>query len=414
MHGVTMDSTKLLTEKLTLARELSTLKPEIDHLRSQLEFDRSILAEKLSLQQQVVSLQTEVETARRTTQHALAKADNFQAAEANLESQINMLQAQITNERRDRQRFEREGQQASTELKCRNTTLESRLDAFRTKLKTTKEQLKEAQAALEIARTTAQSISRNTSKADTTNPSLFKASRKRGAVHRESDTMIGTPGDLPAAKKSKTLASTVGEKSTFSITPFLNRSASVAPLSPQSIHDNSGCEEGENLMEDHSRRKIKLSQKPKSQSLDMIKKSTGILENTKPSKTNCKAPVGRRLKTAPTLEQVTEENNTETQSTMMAVPNDMASVNEPRFNEVTVQDAAKKVRKRKLLGGGIGKTLFDEDEGDAVRGHNGFLGSFRTFGSLDKSGFGGPKVGRIRALNTSMDAFGEISPRKER
>ena len=40
-------------------------------------------------------------------------------------------------------------------------------------------------------------------------------------------TTLGTPGDGPAAKRGKKAARGVGDKSTFSITPFLNKTTSV-------------------------------------------------------------------------------------------------------------------------------------------------------------------------------------------
>ena len=48
MSNATIDSSGLLAEKLSLAREVASLKPEIDDLRSQVQANQGLLVEKLS------------------------------------------------------------------------------------------------------------------------------------------------------------------------------------------------------------------------------------------------------------------------------------------------------------------------------------------------------------------------------
>ena len=73
LSTMSSDSTKLLTEKLALARELAVLKPEIEHLRSQAMTQQNLLAEKLALQRELSTLQVELETEKRAVQRARAK-----------------------------------------------------------------------------------------------------------------------------------------------------------------------------------------------------------------------------------------------------------------------------------------------------------------------------------------------------
>ena len=418
LHGVTMDSTKLLTEKLTLARELSSLKPELDHLRSQVASHETLLAEKLSLQRQLSTVQVELETEKRSTQRALAKESKSQAEYAKLESRVESLQADLAKERRERQKTEREAQKVSAELENKNTTLESRLDAFRNKLKTTKEQLKETQTALQRAEASAQAASSRAATSANPAASLARNPRKRAAVEIDADTMIGTPGDLPAAKRNKRASTLPGEKSTFSITPFLNRTASVAPESPASDHAGRDGEDNEEPVDSPSA-KSKPKAVPASDSVGKLKsakptvqaKKPGILETAKAGKGNSRPPLARKPKAAPTLEQVAEEENDENIGSTAAPPKPTTSKSVP--DDMTNEGLEMKKKKRKLLGGGLGKTLFDEDDGDALKGDRGLVGGVRGFGTLARGGLGGPKFGSRKALGASSSGFGAISPLKK-
>ena len=400
-----MDSSKLLTEKLTLARELSALKPEIDHLRSQTASHQLLLAEKLSLHRQLGTVQIELTTEKRATQRALAKEEKIQAADAKLESRLESLQADLVKERRERQTVEREARKDSTEAGNRITTLESRLDAFRNKLKSTKEQLKEAQTALQAAQSS--NHSRSSRASASTNPatSLMGNPYKRGAMQMDADTILGTPGGLPVAKKSKRGLTLIGEKSTFSITPFLNRTTSVAPESPPP--DNAGEADelnkvgSDQLSGDTSQKKA--SSKGISGLAEMSHTLTdvvqvnkpGMLRDAKAGVINSRAPPARKNKAAATLEQVAEENidnaGSDTNTSQPAVIKDSS-------NDTVHGSFEIKRRKRKLLGGGLGKTLFDEDEGDAIKG-------FRV-----------PDIRSRKAMDTNVttvSTFGAISPLKK-
>ena len=399
---MTIDSTKLLTEKLTLARELSALKPEIDHLRSQSTLHQSLLAEKLSLQRQLGTVQVELTSEKRATQRALAKEEKIRAADVQLESRMESLQADLVKERRERQTVEREARKDSTESGNRITTLESRLDAFRNKLKSTKEQLKEAQTSLQAAQSS--NHSRSSRASASTNPvtALMGKPCKRGAMQMDADTILGTPGDLTVAKKSKRGSTLIGEKSTFSITPFLNRTTSVAPESPPP--GNAGEADGVNKAGSNHLSEIISQKKASSKGIsDLAEMSDtltnvvqankpGMLRDLKAGTINSRAPPVRKNKAATILEQVAEESidnaGSDTNISQPAVvknPSNAANLDIKRL-------------KRKLLGKGLGKTLFDEDEGDAPK-------AFRV-----------PDIRSRKAMDTNVttvSTFGAISPLKK-
>ena len=415
LHGVTMDSTKLLTDKLTLARELTVLKPEVEHLRSQAASHQSLLADKLYLQRQLSTVQVELETEKRATQRALQKEAKTQAEDAKHESRVESLQADLAKERRERQRIDREAQKVSSESENRISTLESRLDAFRNKLKSTKEQLKDAQTSLQTLQASNHSRFSRPSTSAKLNMSLAANPHKRAAAQIDADTIIGTPGDLPAAKKSKHGFAPLGEKSTFSITPFLNRAVCVASEDPR---PDDASENNEQYFKGSDHPSEYISQEAISDPVVLSKgaknpvqaRKPGVLESAKTSKTNPRVAPAGNAKAAPILEQVAEENienggSTKTVSDPVATK-DMS-------NEAFQGVLGIKKRKRKLLGGGLGKTLFDEDEGDAPKGGRGLFDGVREFGTLGKGGFGAPKFGPPKAIGSKLNTFGSISPLKK-
>ncbi|MCJ1310836.1 hypothetical protein MMC25_004503 [Agyrium rufum] len=371
LQSVSMDSTKLLTEKLALSRELAALHPEVEHLRSQAASHQSLLTEKLSLQRQLSAVQVELETEKRAAQRAVAKEGGRKAQDAQLEARIEELDAELTKERRQRQKLEREAQQNLSEFENRKTILESRLDAFRNKLRTTKEQLQERDQ--ELANTRATHATELAAVMKKTND-VPANPRKRSIAHFDTDAAIGTPGPDPLAKKGRTSTSMVGDKSTFSITPFLNRTTSVAPESPPPS-DGEG-DEAVAAPSPSGKTKGKIATAGKSKKVgntepnktgDMRKpKSINLAKTAAP-----KAPkqAGRKPRAVSELELVQEEEDEgnatpqspaeHTAARVAPITKEPAMPNRMDFGE----DTTFIKRKRKLLGGGsLGRTLFDEEE----------------------------------------------------
>ncbi|MCJ1382598.1 hypothetical protein MMC17_005711 [Xylographa soralifera] len=427
LQGVSMDSTKLLTEKLSLSRELASLRPELEHLKSQAAAHQSILVEKLSLQRQLSTTQVELENEKRATQRALSREEGKQDRDAELEAQVDSLQVELAKERRERQKVEREAQKVTTEYDGKKTILESRLDAFRNKLRMTKEQLKETQEELQAARATARAQTGMNTETEAILETI-RNPRKRNLAQLDTDAAIGTPGILPVAKKSKRGSTLPGDKSTFSITPFLNRTMSIAPESPPTKQPR--IETGQAAVEDDdvqataapimdvspSAQPAKRTVKKESRKNAATKKSA-VLAAAKTAKSNNKSVAGRRPRIVPALEQVQEEDNDEnlppadqelipfdehtmTAKTKVVELNDRAS-EEPTFIK----------KKRKLLGGGLAKTLFDDDDGDLVKGADrGLFGGARGFGSFGRP-LGNVKLGG--RPGTSASGFGAFSPLKK-
>ena len=111
------------------------------------------------------------------------------------------------------------------------------------------------------------------------------------------------------------------------------------------------------------------------------------------------------------MEQVAEEENDENTASTNAPPKPTISRSAP--DDTIDEGIEMKKRKRKLLGGGLGKTLFDEDDRDALKGDRGIMGGVRGFGVLARGGLGDPKIGPRKAIGASSSGFGAISPLKK-
>ncbi|KAL8772194.1 MAG: hypothetical protein Q9209_002629 [Squamulea sp. 1 TL-2023] len=405
MHGVTMDSTKLLTEKLSLARELSTLRPEIDHLRSQVASNQSLLAQKLSLDHQVRTLEIQLETEKKTMQHIFAKDEKARSEDAKFESQLQSVQAEMNRERREKQVFEREAQKSSCAWEAQRATLESRLDSFRNKLKMTKELLKQTQQELNNARSVPSDMA-NKSIAATQGPIITVKSQKRTATQMLSDSMIGTPGDANDNRRTKRVSALPGDKSAFSITPYFNRTANVVPESPSEAIptslDAAGVDEQPGKVQSLAEVASKDDQAPPAElSKCGIKKALGT---SKASKINeAAAPRWEKPKTASKLEKVAEEENDENTENHQKSLKMMGPIS---GDDPTLKGFEVKRQRRKLLGGGHGKALFDEDDRElSVSGPGAAILSASSRGAVPLL-----KSGQLGAA--SKNVFGAFSPLK--
>jgi len=535
MQDISSDSTKLLTEKLALSRELATMRPELEHLRSQAGANDGLLSEKLSLQQELDAARAELTSEKRNLKRVLDRQGASSEHDAERESELEELREELLKEKRDRQKSEKASQRAAEEqfeemkreiVKMKNDkdkieklaaqdadgqlkeirkelakekrerekeaklaaqhvdgsgevaeltshlteerqakktaeaalveahrkqeSLEAelatlrqvndkdtkqaskavtgqidaakrelarekdeheatneKLNLFRDKLRTTKEKLKQTEADL----LEAQQAVRPHSPA--VNAKALKNPRKRAAVQFDPDAAIGTPGDGGKAKRAKRASSIVGEKSTFSITPFLNRTADV-----MQDEANDGDEPVASIEADSpTAPKTRPTQKKPSTTVlapastnKIVRKPSATTKNKKPS-------------VVMTLNTVAEEDDDdETSANIAAItipppkaqavpklkakapiqvlkPKSLTSFASFRESSLPKQPlVVQNKKKRKLLGSAFGaKTIFDEDEEDAEARPVGLgagkstLGGQRAFGGLAKlsGGFGG-------------------------
>lgn len=417
-----MDSTKLLTEKLSLTRELATLKPEVEHLRSQVAHQQTVLSEKLALQRQVSTLEVELENEKRSSKRAAQKSGQNEL-EAEMQQQMEELRKEHAREKREMEKALKDMEKESKESEAKITLLEGKLEQMKTKLRTAKDQLKECQMELAKARATASKVA-ETSKPQENNG---KTSRKRSAVEISGDTIIGTPdGAGPRRKRSmkrgKIDQTMLGEKSTFSITPYLNRTVNITAGSPEQgkgseILEENGdgnaetdklvaavsLEENATAMPDSpliTSSPIPKSSKSRNEPLKKPPAERGVLQEARTGTAGNNKPTTKRLQAKPVLDKVVEEETDENRSSEHIIEPAGKGVNAlgddfPKLQLKSAEDVGPKKKKRKLLSGS--KTLFDEEEGETSK-----RPARSTSRLLKKAGSKGAKTA----------AFTEFSPLK--
>lgn len=368
-----------------------------------------------------------------------AKETKLQDDDAKLESRLESIQSELSKERRLREKSERDLQKATTDLENKKTTLDSRLEAFRNKLRVTKDQLKATETQLEKAKKTTRISDRQIS------VGLGEINRKN-AMKRSSfqmdESMIGTPGDLPARKKNKSSV-LPGDKSTFSITPFLNRSSILNP--DDQPKDNGDSENEDEISACHEPSSdhagtmgppsVRLGKRggphPKNDSAGASKTKA-----VKPKQTGSKGknavvpPPNRKPKAVSSLEKVTErdeeENENDGERNRDTVPIG-PSVDDDISLDGNHQDGkrSRKTTRRKLFGGdggGANKTLFDDDDDDndeedvnpiKAEGRGGGIKGMKVLGGA-KSSFNGAKLPARQRIGLAPPtaSFGAISPLK--
>lgn len=375
-----MDSTKLLTEKLALAREVATLRPEIEHLRSQAASHQSALSEKLALQRQLSSVQVELETEKRALKRTQAKDSRGGDEDARLESELEALKKDLAKERRDNQRVARDAQKQAAEWEGQKTIFESKLDAFRNKLRSTKEQLKEARAELHESQ-----ASFKPSQSPAGGEKAFAKPIKRAVARFDPDATIGTPGVSHAAKRGRQSSAVPGDKSTFSITPFLNRASNIGLSSPMEeeegalkthndtaqtgalISEAPDAPQSPSVNKEKESRKTATARERPAALRDMTNSVANVRNNAVAPRKSSKPSVG-------SLEKVNEEEIAEDEAmqAVSTVTNNhplLPATAEPGLEESESRLQPKQPpvatkRKRKLLGGDR-STLFDDDDAEA-------------------------------------------------
>lgn len=475
LMGASTDSTKLLSEKLALTRELGLLKPEIEHLRSQLAHQKDALSQKLALERQLDALEVELANEKRAAQKATQKqANNDNEVEDELRKQIQELEKQLATKnvkgkksanddelKRRIQELEEELEseraapksagpvgrgndtqiedlrqqlqtaeaalakeknaklelQKSLEARAAETqqerdTLQQKFETMKLKLRETREELKAARADAKKGKAaTTIPVFASPVKVPTAKPQVR---RKRGANEISDDKMVmhtpnNTDGRTKRPLKKRAFEPTlVGEKSTFSITPFLNKTINFTEASldlstgkrqaaeatravtetiAEEVDSSTSIAQAE-VSETTTAPVVVAKPAPKARGRPPKAK---VLGEVSPSKRNM--PVASSRKTGlsePTLEKVLEDKNETTAAEqenrppvaaktagnglklkLTAAAAAAAAPETTRHSGVSNTSASAlsepepKKKKRKLLGA-TNKTLFDEEDGEAA------------------------------------------------
>ncbi|KAK7416770.1 hypothetical protein QQX98_004962 [Neonectria punicea] len=400
LNGSMQDSSKALQEKYALDRELNRIRPEIEHLKSQLTNHQAVVAEKHDLERQLNTLEVELQNEKRSKQRIQQKSDA--EASEDWKTRLAAVEKKHASEKKEWEKLKKEHERDLREAQGQSERLEERVSTIKLKFKSVQSELKDAReeverchAELEATRKASRKASDQPKKTVTMKP---PPSRKRRVNEMSLDDIsIGTPGpdetiNKRASKKRGAEHALVGEKSTFSITPFLNRTKNLSDESidlPSPTSKPAGIPEAVIEEEDDEEEQadvtapgfepqeteesteaalveVETTKAPASKQKKSRGRPRKALDDAPTLKKNMpSSSVPKTLQAHSKLEKVTEEaeeveqDNGAVKKAKKGPELKVKGIEARTGNSVLEADGKKK--KRKMLGGS-NKTLFDDDD----------------------------------------------------
>jgi hypothetical protein len=334
---------------MQLSRELSNAKSTLERLHTQNTSHQAMVAEKQAMERQLNSLELQLENERNSHERTRAKSSDQATQITNLSSQIEELQNGLAREQRANQQRERGDQQQNVGWEKERSVLEGKIETLRKQLRSAKDKLREAQDDLQ-RRSNIRTGNETVGDESGSRRVLLQRPGPSEDSHSVGMT-IATPGAVRVQEKPKRQSALPGDKSAFSITPFLNRTGPAprdAPISsdveeyevgkshtalrkPSAVHQNDGnSSPGEESAQPAPKAK---KAKPKARAGNPVKSKV-----TREPKEPASRPVGKASPEA---------------------------AEEPQYDGPVEQGQAK--TKRRKLGAQRERSLFeDEDEDDLL------------------------------------------------
>ncbi|KAF2965682.1 hypothetical protein GQX73_g7890 [Xylaria multiplex] len=424
---------RIRTHAIALQDQDSTREAEVD-LRKKLQDTQRQLREE---QEEKEQLNEELRNAQRIVKKAQQNMANS-SAEAELRTQLEESENNIAALRKENEKHQQEYQLAIAELERRNEQLERKLEKARIKLRGSLEELKTTQTELRKAQQqqTLLSISEDTKKPAAKAQAFRKRKTQETATGDFTNIEIQTPSAEDATKARRAMKkpvfepTIVGEKSAFSITPFLSRSKNTSMSDEASNMDDGVMEdsilrprsESSELAQSRTAESSTISEPTEISQTESTTTAPPVVEKSqvvpkargRPKKVLGDAPSAKKnalaskapkkiLKSKNSLEKVSEVAESEQQEIITEAGNTEPAekATTVKFNLAPPQDEVNdssqngelpKKKKRKVLGST--KTLFDEDDGEAPAARKPAkvqLGAKRTKAPLgvQKSAFAG-------------------------
>lgn len=216
LRAAAAENDKLLAEKTRLSDHLSSLQSGFDQLKAQTSSVETILSEKQDLQRQLSTLGGQLEKERRTCEHIRETQSHQAETISNLNARLQEANRELSEEVEARKRLEDSMQRQ---------TAEGQPSAVSTKFEPSKQEPAARKEQFQIAQSQPQSHGDNI----TADQHIDCSPPTAGRVHN--DLAIATPGAMGVHNGVQRSAALPGDKSAFSITPFLSR-ANAARDSP--------------------------------------------------------------------------------------------------------------------------------------------------------------------------------------
>ncbi|KAI1380714.1 hypothetical protein F4677DRAFT_404371 [Hypoxylon crocopeplum] len=338
-------------------------------------------------------LEEELQATKLAAKKPLKNQSNS-AVEDELRSQVEELQKNLKSQQKESATIRQESYAALSGINAQTDQLEKKVEKLKTKLRETQELLKQCQIDLRKAQQSRTSVSDETAKINGRSQAFRKRKAQDMAVDDFTQIEIQTPGAKDTIKgrhplKKRGLEPTlVGEKSMFSITPFLNRTKSIVEDTPKTeegtLNDSVTAAPETEVVEatvavPATTTDVTPNETNSSAPVESEKPKSGPKTRGRPKKVLGDAPSAKKnaqplpkkaLKTKSSLEKVVEEANTDDNQENQREPAEKTMT--VKFNISLPQDESTssgmngdqpKKKKRKVLGST--KTLFDDDEGEA-------------------------------------------------
>lgn len=389
---------KMDQEKLSLARELDRIRPQLEQLRSQVDSNKTLVAKKGELERRVDTLEVELENEKRSKLRLQQQHD----------SQLDELRSKLKHEKelhtsetkvayqsqkkpaQSLKKSPKKKDKSKAEIPMRAPVLSPPHEEVFTpidvgELETTVTPVPQiadvsgTQEKISRERAGRKSAKKNTGSFETTLAGLTIQTPGNPNLGRRQNTKVGGLGRVP-----------VGGKSTFSITPFLNKTRNIEDESSEAEPPKATASDDDFSDNDFPTPEI-IKPRQRCNKPNKVKpspkKATSVPDSKpQPAKGRSRSKVlqdspgssaNRSMETSASRERGKSKNAEPLKETSTA-KRDQNKENMPASNSelgakeahqhVTTASAdsvaEKKKRKRKLLGGAR-KAVFDEEEADA-------------------------------------------------
>ncbi|KAJ5172257.1 hypothetical protein N7492_004850 [Penicillium capsulatum] len=222
-NSTSLNYNSLLAEKVQLSRELASLKTELARLKTQNASDQALITGTHELERQLNSLEVQLDHEKHAHERARVKCTQQSTEISRLSSNIDELQGALAKEQRAAQHLEREIRQQSTGWDSQRAVLEAKIETLKKQLRSAKEKLQEAQHDLQQRHIG----TRTEVDAPGVQSRAVPIPRSDSGSEHHSGVTIATPGAVRVQEKVKRSSALPGDKSAFSITPYLNRTGAA-------------------------------------------------------------------------------------------------------------------------------------------------------------------------------------------
>jgi hypothetical protein len=333
-----------LAEKIQLSRDFVALQSEIERLKTQDNSYQVTVAKKHELERETNSLGVQLDNEKHAHQRTQAKVSQQTMELTKLFARIEELQNELAKEIRAKQQQERDSHQQNSGWDSLRASLEGKVESLNKQLRSTKAKLQEVQAELQ------QRASLKTHTMNESEPGSRTVPLQRPGPSGHSGVEIATPGAVRVQKKAERDSALPGDKSAFSITPFLNRTGAPSSSPMSSVMGEDGADDAHTPLEAFP--KGNKNSEPK---------RIGSALRRQISPTQERNPIAKSIKPKPKVATTTGGSAPKEAKKTINRQDRMDSMEADELYDHFAENDQAKPKKRKL-GGQRDRSLFEEDE----------------------------------------------------